>query len=100
MMSDLESRLYEIVEACLDKSEKAFSSLSITVPERSHMRYVADDFLQMARAYFEDGRHFLDKDDPVLALEALAYSYGWLDAGARLGLFDVGEDADLFTLVD
>ena len=56
----------------------------------------ADEFADMARSYLEDGRHFAAEDDPVNALAAFAYGHAWLDAGARLGLFDVPEGGDLF----
>ncbi|MFP4590308.1 MAG: DUF357 domain-containing protein [Halobacteriales archaeon] len=45
--------------------------------------------LQMARAYLEDGRHFLDGTDLANALAAFAYGHGWLDAGERLGVVEV-----------
>ena len=52
----------------------------------------------MARAYFEDAKHFRDRGELDKALATINYSHGWLDAGARLGLFDVGGDDQLFTL--
>lgn len=52
----------------------------------------------MARAYYEDAKHFRDKGEFDKALANVNYAHGWLDAGARLGLFDVGEDDRLFTL--
>ena len=45
-----------------------------------------------------DARHFGKKGDIVTAFAALNYAHGWLDAGARLGLFDVGHDSELFTV--
>jgi hypothetical protein len=52
----------------------------------------------MATAYLDDGRHFRDDDDPVNALAAFSYGYGWLDAAVRLGLLSVpDEDRHLFT---
>jgi len=51
----------------------------------------------MAHSYLEDGRHFRKHDDPVNALAAFSYGYGWLDAGVRLGLFEVPEGSGLFT---
>ena len=42
----------------------------------------------------------LEKGNYVLAFGALNYAHGWLDAGARLGLFDVDEDDQLFTLAE
>ncbi len=58
----------------------------------------AEDFLDMAQRYVSDARHFLEKkDDAVLAFAALNYAHGWLDAGARIGLFKVN-DSRLFTV--
>ena len=61
---------------------------------------MAEDFLGMARAYHSDASYFLERGDLVNALGAVNYAHGWLDAGARLGLFDVGEDDQLFTLAE
>ncbi|MFB6267827.1 MAG: DUF357 domain-containing protein [Halodesulfurarchaeum sp.] len=58
----------------------------------------AADFFEMASSYLEDGRHFDAEDDPVNALAAFAYGHAWLDAGARLGLFSVPTEGDLFTV--
>lgn len=60
----------------------------------------AKDFLDMAQRYHDDARYFLDKkQDAVLAFAALNYAHGWLDAGARIGLFQVN-DSRLFTVDD
>jgi hypothetical protein len=58
----------------------------------------AEDALDMAKRYYEDALHFKAKGDIVTAFAALNYAHGWLDAGARLGLFDVGHDSELFTV--
>ena len=60
----------------------------------------AEDFLEMAKAYFDDAGHFYDEGDLVNAFACVNYAHGWLDCGARLGLFDVGEDDVLFTLYE
>jgi uncharacterized protein len=52
----------------------------------------------MASRYYEDAKFFEKKGDIVTAFAALNYAHGWLDAGARLGLFDVGHDSRLFTV--
>ncbi len=72
--------------------------MKVAPPNRSFHRTVADDFYKMAKAYFDDAGHFFEKDDLVNAFACVNYAHGWLDAGARLGLFDVGEDDQLFTL--
>ena len=58
----------------------------------------AEDFLDMAKRYFDDAKYFRDKENYVNALAALSYAHCWLDAGARLGLFDVDHDSELFTV--
>lgn len=58
----------------------------------------AKDFLDMSQRYFDDARYFLErKEDAVLAFAALNYAHGWLDAGAKIGLFMV-KDSRLFTV--
>ncbi|MDR5657489.1 DUF357 domain-containing protein [Halodesulfurarchaeum sp. HSR-GB] len=59
---------------------------------------VAVEFMEMAVSYLEDGRHFRATDDPVNALAAFSYGHAWLDAGARLGVFAVPADTELFTV--
>ena len=61
---------------------------------------VAEDFFDMAQRYYSDAKHFYEKGDLVNAFAALNYAHGWLDAGARIGLFDVGKDNVLFTVDD
>jgi len=72
--------------------------VKIIAPEPSYARDIAEDFLNMARSYYEDAKHFRANGDMINAFAAVNYAHGWLDAGARLGLFDVGGDWKLFTL--
>ena len=57
------------------------------------------DFLDMAKRYYSDAKHFRQKGELVTAFAALNYAHGWLDAGARIGLFKV-KDSRLFTVDD
>ncbi len=57
------------------------------------------DFLDMIKRYISDAEHFASKGDKVNAFAALNYAHGWLDAGARIGIFDV-HDSRLFTVDD
>ncbi len=84
----------------LDITRRALETVRIAVPRRSHYRKVAEDFLDMARSYFSDAGHFYERGDLVRAFACVNYAHGWLDAGARLGLFDVDEDDRLFTLAE
>lgn len=88
------------LERYLALTQRALGTVKIAPPSRSHLRRVAEDFLAMAQAYASDARHFRDKGDLVNALSCINYAHGWLDAGARLGLFDVGGDDQLFTLAE
>ncbi len=65
--------------------------------KQSHMYKIAEDYKNMASSYYNDGLHFTQNDDPVNALVCFSYGHAWLDAGARLGLFDVDDDV-LFTI--
>jgi len=90
------------LRALVDKArcltEKALARVKLASPARSHLRKVAEDFLGMARAYYEDAKHFRERGEFEKALANVNYAHGWLDAGARIGLFDVGGDDQLFTL--
>jgi len=97
----------EIVAALKAKTEKdlgitkrALDKLKVIAPARSHLRKVAEDCLTMAKAYYSDATHFYEKGDYINAFACVNYAHGWLDAGARLGVFDVGEDDKLFTLAE
>jgi hypothetical protein len=90
--------LRALVDRDLALTERALGKASIAAPKPSHLRKIAEDFVTMARSYFEDAKHFRDKGDLDKALANVNYAHGWLDAGARLGLFDVGGDDQLFTL--
>ena len=84
----------------LDTTKRALDKLSIAAPPRSFGRKMADDFLNMARSYYADAVHFKETGDYVNAFASVNYAHGWLDCGARIGLFDVGEDDKLFTLYE
>ena len=90
----------ERVERYILLTSEALAKLRVCSPERSFNRRMAEDFLQMARAYFDDAREFAMKGDLVNAFACVNYSHGWLDCGARIGLFDVGGDDRLFTLYE
>lgn len=81
-----------------DVTGRALKRVKIIKEPKVDLKAGAYDFLDMARRYFEDAKHFKDKGDIVTAFAALNYAHGWLDAGARLGLFDVGHDSELFTV--
>jgi hypothetical protein len=85
------------VEKYLAITEKALSQLRHIAPKNSHNARIADDFLNMAKSYFSDALHFYRKGELVDAFACVNYAHGWLDAGARLGLWDTG-GSGLFTI--
>src|SRR5207245_10084695 len=87
-----------LVERDVALTETAHARIKLAPPLRSHLRKVAEDFLGMARAYFDDAQHFRERGELEKALANVNYAHGWLDAGARIGLFEVGGDDQLFTL--
>jgi hypothetical protein len=79
-------------------SEKALNKVKIAKEKKFNWKEKAEDFLDMAQRYFSDAKYFKEKGDIVTAFAALNYAHGWLDAGARLGFFDVDNDNKLFTV--
>ncbi|WP_299236410.1 DUF357 domain-containing protein [Natronomonas sp.] len=75
---------------------EALEAAEIAPPEGTPLHEAALEHREMASSYLADGRHFRTQDDPVNALAAFSYGHGWLDAGARIGLFEVPE-GHLFT---
>jgi hypothetical protein len=97
---ELWASLREKTEKDIETTRRALEKLKIIAPERSHLRKIAEDYLSMARAYFEDAKHFFEKGDYLNAFGCVNYAHGWLDAGARQGIFEVSGDDRLFTLAE
>jgi uncharacterized protein len=88
----------EKLEKYFDVTGRALKKVKIAEKKDINWKASAEDFLDMAQRYYSDAKHFKEKGDIVTAFAALNYAHGWLDAGARLGLFDVGRDNVLFTV--
>jgi uncharacterized protein len=86
----------EITDEKLDKyfalTEKALAIIKVVAADDAYRR-IAEDFLQMAKSYLSDAKHFRSKGDYVNAFAAVNYAHAWLDAGARMKIFDVGKEA-------
>jgi len=97
----MENRITEAkIDKYLDTTKSALEKLRVAAPPKSFGRKLADSFLEMAQAYYDDARNFRQKGDFVNAFACVNYAHGWLDAGARIGLFEVGQDDRLFTLYE
>jgi len=66
---------------------------------RTELKEERADMLDMIKRYISDAKHFFENEDYVNAFAALNYAHGWLDSGARIGIFDV-HDSRLFTVDD
>jgi len=82
-------KYFSVSQKALKKAEASGNKTSLTSERK--------DFLDMIKRYISDAEHFKEKNDLVNAFAALNYAHGWLDAGARIGLFDV-HDSKLFTV--
>lgn len=67
--------------------EDALGAVVPAVPAGSALAEVAACVLRMVESYLSDGRVFAARGDPVNAHASFAYAFGWLDAGAYLGLY-------------
>jgi uncharacterized protein len=84
-------KYFSVTKAALDK-------VRIVKKGKIDFEKAAKDFLDMAQRYYSDALYFKQQGEIVTAFAALNYAHGWLDAGARIGLFDVGHDNKLFTV--
>lgn len=84
----------------LATTQRALDKVRVVAPPKSFAHKIAENFLHMARSYYADALHFHETGDDVNAFATVNYAHGWLDAGARLGVFDVGQDDVLFTLLE
>lgn len=57
----------------------------------------AKEIILMVECYLSDSKHFQSTGDYVNSFGCLNYAHGWLDCGARLGIFKV-KDNKLFTV--
>ena len=85
-------KYFKITQEAFEKAKSSNENIGIDENTRN-------DFLDMIKRYIDDAKHFYEKNDIVNAFAAVTYAHGWLDAGARIGIFDV-KDSRLFTVDD
>lgn len=88
----------EKIKKYFDVTSRALAKVKIVASLNPESKKVAEDFFDMASRYFKDAEYYYQKGDIVTAFAALNYAHGWLDAGARLGVFDVDHDNELFVV--
>ena len=88
MQTELSQKLAKYFEL----TSKALKKVKIVEKHKKE----AEDFLDLSQRYYDDAQYFQKKGDLVNAYGAVVYAHAFLDAGARLGFFDVGKDNELF----
>lgn len=88
----------EKLQKYFDVTQRALNKVKLVKDVAIHAEDSGKDFFDMAQRYVHDAEHFAQTGDIVTAFAALNYAHGWLDAGARIGLFDVDHDSELFTV--
>src|SRR3989344_2912638 len=81
---------FDITEKAFEKARKAIN------PQR---KKEAEEVLMMVKCYLSDAKHFQKQNHFVNAFACINYAHGWLDAAARLGIFEV-HDSKLFAVDD
>ena len=84
--------LNEKLDKYLALTAKALEKVKIVQSRKKE----AEDIIDLAKRYYEDAQYFYKKGDLVNAFGAVVYAHAFLDIGARIGLFDVGNDNKLF----
>ena len=74
----------EKYELCLRITGEAMEKLVVVEDNQ-----VSETFLQFARDYLADAKHYAEKGDYATALEAIAYAHGFIDAGVLAGYFEI-----------
>ena len=87
----------EKMDKYFEVTGKALKKIKIAKEKKISWQEKAEDFLDMATRYYNDAKYFMEKGDMVTAFAALNYAHGWLDACARIGIFDV-HNSKLFTV--
>jgi len=81
-------KYYKLTSKALDIAKKSISQ---------RKKDEAKEIIIMVSCYLADAKHFEEKKDFVNSFACLNYAHGWLDAGARLKIFNVKDDK-LFTI--
>lgn len=93
MAADLEEKTNRYERLLAD----ALDAAEVAPPADTPLGEAAAEFEEMAQSYLDDGRHFKAEGDLVNALASFSYGHGWMDAGARIGVFEVPTEGHLFT---
>ncbi|MCX6804239.1 MAG: DUF357 domain-containing protein [Candidatus Diapherotrites archaeon] len=76
---------------------KALDEIKLSKNKKKKEKKNAEDFLSMAKNYYNDAKYFASKGKMLTALAAFSYAHAWLDAGVRAKIFEA-TNGQLFTL--
>ena len=77
-MNDLKQE----TEKEMKRLEEIFADVKVLEEDR------AQEFYDFAKDYFNDGKHFFEKEEYVQAFEAFIIAWAYLDIGIKLGMFE------------
>jgi len=81
-------KYFSITEKALNEAKK-----NINIKKKEE----ASKILEMVSCYLSDAKYFRQQGHYVNAFACINYAHGWLDSGARLGIFNV-KDKKLFVI--
>lgn len=84
----MDDDLKERTEREISMMEKVFRALSVKDDENK----LSSEFFDMSSNYFNDSKFFMEKKDYIRAFEAIVISWAYIDAGIKIGLFEVPVD--------
>lgn len=88
------------VEYYFSLTEKVLKKIKIKRPNIQDYKKLAEEYLKISKCYYDDAKHFYKKGDLVNAFAAINYSHAFLDAGAILGIFDIGKKDSRLLMID
>jgi hypothetical protein len=96
-METLQKMLEEKVEKYEKITARGIKEIKLKKGISAEQKKVAEDFLSMAKNYYNDAKYFTKRKELLIALAAFSYAHAWLDAGVRAQVFEATDD-QLFTL--
>ena len=72
--------------------KEVFPAIKLAVSEKSWLGEIGKEFMEMVSSYYKDAIHFYQKGEYLESFECLVYAWGWLDAGARVGIFEISKN--------
>lgn len=90
-MKQLQTKLSKYIKL----TEEALKKVKIRKNLNADEEKKAKELLNLAQCYYKDCLYFKEKEEFINAFTAINYAHAFLDAGAKLKLFNV-KDSKLF----